>query len=79
MKKLKPNAFDQREELSRAQMRNVMGGYVEDAPEGPDPDVAACQNKTEGSSCSYTGKSGTHYTGICVKGTWISLYCNTGA
>ncbi|WP_113661935.1 hypothetical protein [Pedobacter nanyangensis] len=64
--------------LSRAEMKKVMGGnitpeVVEDGLGGGDANdnVKACSGKTEGSSCSYSGKNGT-----CVKGTWTSLYCN---
>ena len=70
--------------LSRAEMKKVMGGNLDDESidgEGggggdADANVKACAGKSEGSSCSYKGSSGSTLYGNCVKGTWTSLYCN---
>ncbi|RZL40838.1 MAG: hypothetical protein EOP00_26015 [Pedobacter sp.] len=59
------------QKLTRAEMKKIMAGSG-DGGGDRDASVKACENKSEGSSCAYS----TYTGGICVKGTWTSLYCN---
>jgi len=51
------------EQLSREQLKNVLGG-ADSGSGDPYPKITACKGKDEGDACSWT-TNGTNYTGKC--------------
>jgi len=61
------------QKLTRGEMKKIMAGSGDDEDLDSVGQAKACENKSSGASCTYSGKSG-----ICVQGGWVYLLCNIG-